>query len=57
MRDDDDVGLLEAAGTVGRIREEDAEVVARADLGDARERNDPQLVQGSPVRRIPACAR
>ena len=57
LRDDDDVGVLEPSGAVGRVRQERDEIVALLDLRDALEREDPDLGRHwSPVTRTPACA-
>jgi hypothetical protein len=51
VRDDEDVALLEGRGG----REQPGEVVPRANLREARDRDDAQLAQGRPVTRSPAC--
>jgi hypothetical protein len=53
LREDDDVAVLER-----NLRgDELSEVLAGFDLGQPRDRDDPQLAaQGSPVSRMPACA-
>ena len=57
LRDDEDVGVLEASCPVGRFRQERHEIVALLDLRDALEREDPDLAgHGRPVMRMPACA-
>ena len=57
LRDDEDVGVLEPARPVGRLRQERHEIVALLDLRDALEREDPDPGgHGRPVMRTPACA-
>jgi hypothetical protein len=50
--EDDDVTVRE----LDRIGDALRKVVARANLRPAADRNDADVVQGRPVRRIPACA-
>jgi hypothetical protein len=50
--EDDDVTVLE----LDRIGDALREVVARANLRPAANRDNADVVQGRPVRRIPACA-
>ena len=57
LRDDEHVGVLEAACAIGRFRQERHEIVAFLDLRDALEREDPDAAgHGRPVIRTPACA-
>ena len=57
LGDDDDVGVLEPAGALGRVGQQSDEVVSLLDLRDALERDDPDLAGHSkPVIRRPACA-
>lgn len=51
MRDDEDVILLE----VRSLGDDGGQIVARADLGQAFDWDDPQLAQGRPVTRRPVC--
>ena len=56
LRDDEDVAVLEAAGTLGRGGQRD-EVVALLDLREPLERDDlSSPVTRRPVTRRPACA-
>jgi hypothetical protein len=52
LRHDDDVAVFEIAA--GGRRDRGAEVVPRPNLGDALEREDPELGQGKPVTTMPA---
>jgi hypothetical protein len=53
LREDDDVPVFELDFRGDELRE----VLAGLDLGQSRDRDDPQLAaQGSPVSRMPACA-
>ena len=57
LGDDDDVGILEPAGSLSRVGQKADEVVSFLDLRDALERDDPELAgHSSPVNRRPACA-
>jgi hypothetical protein len=51
--DDEDVARLE----VGGLAQEDGQVVALTDLGQAGDRDDAELGQGRPVTRSPVCVR
>ena len=57
VSDDEDLGVLEPAGTLRRVQQQPGEIVAVLDLRDALERDHPDAVtHGSPEMRRPACA-